>query len=315
MSLSFRPVCVGCSAFLKLTGTSPTTTQKYSSVKDFMIRPSTGLVTILASLAIVNLFHITTHAFIFTSHRCAICRKPQEITSTSLFASFSSVQEALYQREMNSRKKSSWLNSVSSLPFDCTSCGKCCRTIGNVFMSPEEIIMAAQYSNKTVQEFIQTYASHVILESEESPGNASWILLDNRETQNGPQCIFLDEVTNHCKIYPVRPIQCSTYPFWPSILKNKLSWNEEVRRMDDESSSALPPWTAEDGGCEGMQTLNDKTDDESQITGLPIQSPSFGVPIERALEQLTLYEQSDRRMPRRGVTRRVQRSIETGPLE
>ena len=38
-------------------------------------------------------------------------------------------------------------------------------------------------------------------------------------------CIFLDRNPDRCSIYAVRPAQCATFPFWPEILKSKLSWD------------------------------------------------------------------------------------------
>jgi Fe-S-cluster containining protein len=207
------------------------------------------------------------------------------------------LQQALYQKELEPQQ-SSWLHSTSSLPFECTSCGKCCRTIGNVYMSPEETTAAAEYTNKTVSEFIQSYATHTIHATDSRDEQLPYILLANADTEKGPSCIFLDQETNFCQIYPVRPIQCSTYPFWSNVLENEYNWNAEVRRTDDDLSSSLPPWTADGGGCEGMNILSPETTSSS----------TEGVPIAQALEQVALYDRDDRRLPRDGVVRRVGKS-------
>jgi Fe-S-cluster containining protein len=207
------------------------------------------------------------------------------------------LQQALYQKELESQQ-SSWIDPISSIPFECTSCGKCCRTIGNVYMSPEETTAAAEYTNKTVSEFIQSYATHTIRATDSRDEQLPWILLANTETEKGPSCIFLDQETNFCQIYPVRPTQCSTYPFWSNLLESEFNWNNEVRRTDDDLSSSLPPWTAEDGGCEGMKILSPET----------TSSTTEGVPIAQALEQVALYDRDDRRLPRDGVVKRVRKS-------
>lgn len=93
----------------------------------------------------------------------------------------------------------------------------------------------------------------------------------------------------------MRPIQCSTYPFWSNILESEQNWNDEVRRKDsvdgeDEPHNAdLPAWTPEGGGCEGMKILNDLETEGDD---------SAGVPVDTALEQLSLYKRADRRLPR-----------------
>jgi Fe-S-cluster containining protein len=200
-----------------------------------------------------------------------------------------SLQQAPYQKELQSQQ-SSWLGSVSSLPFECTSCGKCCKTIGDVIMSPEETLAAATYVNTTVSEFIKNYASHT-MRSKTKPEDKPWLLIANRETEKGPVCIFLD-TNNQCQIYPVRPIQCSTYPFWSNILENEFNWNDEVRRLDDDlTSPTLRQWTPDDGGCEGMKLLDEEN----------TSSAADGVPVAYALEQAALYEQSDQRLSQQGV--------------
>ena len=34
-------------------------------------------------------------------------------------------------------------------------------------------------------------------------------------------CIFWD---NHCTVYHARPLQCSTFPFWDSVICSKEAW-------------------------------------------------------------------------------------------
>ena len=41
-------------------------------------------------------------------------------------------------------------------------------------------------------------------------------------------CILWDKECG-CKAYGARPVQCSTYPFWSWILKDKDSWNNESK--------------------------------------------------------------------------------------
>jgi hypothetical protein len=44
----------------------------------------------------------------------------------------------------------------------------------------------------------------------------------------GGDCIFLkrDNGKAMCSIYPVRPLQCRTWPFWDSNLKSEPHWTE-----------------------------------------------------------------------------------------
>ena len=181
-------------------------------------------------------------------------------------------------------------------------------------MSPEEVTAAAFYKNTTTEGFIEDYAGYRLETTTPSgknnPGSKSvsagegevpWILLRNQGTENNNDnnnepaaCIFLDRQTNRCGIYSVRPIQCSTYPFWSNILESEQHWNDEVRRKDnDEERHDLPAWTAEGGGCEGMKilgTVEEEKDEEA--------ATAEAIPVATALEQLSLYKRADRRLPR-----------------
>ena len=222
------------------------------------------------------------------------------------------LQRSLYRKEFdNMRQESTWLDSMKQMPFECTGCGNCCKTTGNVYMSPQEVSAAASYKNTTTSKFIDSYAGYRLETTGTSKsvsagdGEVPWILLQNRDTNRGEgpaACIFLDRETNQCGIYSVRPIQCSTYPFWSNILESEQNWNDEVRRVDVDvdvdmhvadnelnNPKDLPSWTPETGGCEGMKTIGDPSH---------IESESEGVPAREALEQLSLYKRADRRLPR-----------------
>jgi Fe-S-cluster containining protein len=51
----------------------------------------------------------------------------------------------------------------------------------------------------------------------------SWPVLRMDE----PACAFLDK-DNRCKIYPVRPKQCATWPFWTENLE-RATWEGAVK--------------------------------------------------------------------------------------
>ena len=45
------------------------------------------------------------------------------------------------------------------------------------------------------------------------------------EYANG-DCVFFDKEHRRCTIYPVRPKQCRTWPFWNSNLETPEDWRE-----------------------------------------------------------------------------------------
>jgi len=190
--------------------------------------------------------------------------------------------------------QASWYAEMGGLPFECTECGKCCKTQGSVYMNPHEIQQAANVLNITKQDFITTYASRT-LQSDDADLDP-WIRLINN---NQGACVFLDADTNHCGIYKARPVQCSTYPFWSNIMESAESWNNEVRLPDDAPANEdIPYWTSHGGGCEGMKKIGDDS------------MENLVSPYE-ALEQLMEYEGSEQLFPTEVIIRRVKRKWNT----
>lgn len=95
------------------------------------------------------------------------------------------------------------------LKFECTQCGHCCTGApGYVWLSIEEIYRIAEFLGLRERDFVKQYVRKV----------------DQRlslvELPNG-NCIFYE---NGCKIYPVRPSQCRTFPFWKNIVATPANW-------------------------------------------------------------------------------------------
>lgn len=98
--------------------------------------------------------------------------------------------------------------------FECTGCGKCCTGgPGAVWISEDEAIAISSYLKLSIEEFYSKYTR----------------LLDGRRAlcEVGPEfdCIFLKE-KKFCAIYPTRPVQCQTFPFWPGVMASKQRWEE-----------------------------------------------------------------------------------------
>ncbi|GIX03670.1 MAG: zinc/iron-chelating domain-containing protein [Planctomycetaceae bacterium] len=100
------------------------------------------------------------------------------------------------------------------LCFSCTQCGNCCTGApGVVWVSDEEL--------RNIAEFLgESYGTVFHMHTRCVDGRRSL-----REYPNG-DCIYFDGRTRRCKIYPVRPTQCRTWPFWPSHLHSPQTWAE-----------------------------------------------------------------------------------------
>lgn len=99
------------------------------------------------------------------------------------------------------------------LYFSCTGCARCCSgEPGAVWFTDDERRAMASALGLTEEAFERNYVWRRY-------GRPSL-----REKLNY-DCVFLDRDNDRCRIYDVRPSQCSTFPFWEEVLKSKLSWD------------------------------------------------------------------------------------------
>jgi len=146
------------------------------------------------------------------------------------------------------------------LDFSCTGCSKCCQVDGDVWVAPEEVTNIVQYLGdgggvSSIDEFRKAYIRAEITPAGGDQQSESWMCLKRKEGA----CIFLDP-SGQCGIYDVRPVQCSTYPFWPSLLEDPDAWIEESVLPDAIAigeGTADRHWSAELGGCEGIGRMID----------------------------------------------------------
>jgi hypothetical protein len=99
----------------------------------------------------------------------------------------------------------------AGLRFTCTRCGNCCTgKPGYVWVTDEEIDAIARFRQESTEEVVGLYTK---------PAHRGRTL---REKRNG-DCVFYERDAG-CTIYPVRPRQCRTWPFWESNVHTPQSW-------------------------------------------------------------------------------------------
>jgi Fe-S-cluster containining protein len=99
------------------------------------------------------------------------------------------------------------------LRFQCTRCGNCCTGApGHVWVNEGEIEAIARYRRESISEVEGLY-------TKVEPRGRSL-----REKANG-DCVFFDR-TAGCTIYPVRPRQCRTWPFWQRNVETPQAWQQ-----------------------------------------------------------------------------------------
>ena len=92
----------------------------------------------------------------------------------------------------------------------CKECeGNCCiGESGYIWVTREEIKNIANFLKMDVEAFIDKYLFKVGYK----------FSIKEKKYKNGFACIFFD---NGCQIYPVRPKQCKSFPFW-DYFKDKI---------------------------------------------------------------------------------------------
>jgi hypothetical protein len=99
------------------------------------------------------------------------------------------------------------------LDFTCTRCGKCCRDRDEptfVFVEEDDILALSEHLGLSVKRFISRYCAW---------DEDGYIL-----TKKPGACIFWSEEVG-CEVYEARPVQCRTWPFWASNLREE-NWEE-----------------------------------------------------------------------------------------
>jgi Fe-S-cluster containining protein len=103
----------------------------------------------------------------------------------------------------------------AGLDFTCRQCGACCTgEPGTVYVSADEIRTIAAFIGIPAEAFMDQWL---------------FAFKDSYSIQEEPNgnCPFFKD---KCTIYPVRPLQCRTYPFWFANLRSEGCWARTTAR-------------------------------------------------------------------------------------
>lgn len=101
--------------------------------------------------------------------------------------------------------------SLQSLRFTCQpGCIRCCDRPGYVYLTETNLHEMAAHLGMTVDDFEQRYVRRY----------KHFLRLRSRVG-----CHFL--TPDGCSVHPVKPLQCRTYPYWPSITADATTWRDE----------------------------------------------------------------------------------------
>ena len=108
---------------------------------------------------------------------------------------------------------------AGGLRFDCTRCQRCCRhQPGYVFLSQGDLEQLAAFLGLSPEEVRARYCREV------QWGGATRLSLRERADYD---CVFWGE--GGCSVYPARPLQCRSFPFWASQLVDQEHWDAAAR--------------------------------------------------------------------------------------
>ncbi len=103
-------------------------------------------------------------------------------------------------------------------PEACRECtGNCCTgESGYIWVAVQKIPEMAAYLGIDNSEFIKKFLKK---------GGYRYSIKEIQRAEGEYDCIFFDRTILGCMIYPVRPLQCRTFPFWDYFKDNE----EELR--------------------------------------------------------------------------------------
>ncbi len=130
---------------------------------------------------------------------------------------------------MATGKKTKWY--IGGLHFECIKCGLCCAgpDEGYIWITRPEIELLIKHLGITLKHARCEYLQRI--------GMRTTIV----EEPCGRDCIFLNGKSDQkgCAIYPVRPNQCRTWPFWTGNLARPDDWNMVATKCPDINRGRL----------------------------------------------------------------------------
>ena len=108
-------------------------------------------------------------------------------------------------------KPPAWFDE--GISFECTACGRCCTRTGLVLFEDEDVARISAHLELAPEVFRARFLTY---------DEGLWFV----DVHEGLPCVFLDEQSK-CTVHEVKPIQCSSYPFWPELFESRDAWLSE----------------------------------------------------------------------------------------
>jgi Fe-S-cluster containining protein len=103
---------------------------------------------------------------------------------------------------------------ADGLKFSCKRCSSCCRyDSGFVFLSEKDLKKLSSALKTDEKSVINIFCRWV------TDKNGDEVL--SLKEKSNKDCILWD---SGCTVYPERPLQCVTFPFWKSVIASLQCW-------------------------------------------------------------------------------------------
>jgi len=111
---------------------------------------------------------------------------------------------------------------VAGLHFECSQCGNCCSgpEQGYIWVTRTEIELIADFLEISIGQLREKYLERLGMRT---------TIIEQPVTRD---CIFSKQIQGRkkCVIYPVRPTQCRSWPFWSENLTSPTAWNRAAQK-------------------------------------------------------------------------------------
>jgi Fe-S-cluster containining protein len=98
----------------------------------------------------------------------------------------------------------------AGIRFECRQCHQCCvGDHGTIYVTADEIASLAGHLHLSIAAFTERFLY---------PYKDSYSIGEHPDGR----CLFFD---NGCTVYPLRPNQCRTFPFWFSNIRSEERWH------------------------------------------------------------------------------------------
>ncbi len=102
----------------------------------------------------------------------------------------------------------------AGIRFECQRCGACCTgDPGVIRVNGQEILLLADFLKISPSELTRLHLR---------PIDGGFSIVEEADGR----CRFFDE---GCQIYPVRPFQCRTFPFWFNLMRSSKQWQQVLK--------------------------------------------------------------------------------------